>query len=57
MGTKTAKQLGGGGKMIINTLKAIVETGRLPIGTRVLYQIIKLTTPFTPKRCRSENWQ
>ncbi len=56
VGTKTAKQLGSGGKMIIKTLKAIVERGRPPIGTRMIYTLMKLMTPLTPKRCRSEHW-
>lgn len=56
VGTKTAGQLGGGGKMIVKTLKDIVERGRPSFGTRFLYGVIKLTTPLTPKRCLSENW-
>jgi hypothetical protein len=55
-GTKTAKQMTQGGTMIINTLKAIVENGRPSFGTRCLFAIIRLTEPFSPKRCRAEHW-
>lgn len=55
-GTKTEKQMVIGGKLIVNTLKSIVETGRLPFGTKVLYTIFKATEPFAPKATRSENW-
>lgn len=56
VGTKTAKDMKQGGTMIVNTLKAVVETGRPPLGTRLLYVMFKLMEPFTPKKCRSENW-
>jgi uncharacterized protein YndB with AHSA1/START domain len=36
-GTKTAKDMAGGGTMIVNTLKAICETGRPTFGTRLMY--------------------
>lgn len=55
-GTKSAKQMKQGGTLIVNTLKAIVETGKLPLGTRALYTLFKLLTPLTPKRCLSERW-
>lgn len=55
-GTKTAKQMVQGGKMIVNTLKAVIETGRPAAGTRMLFGLFKLMQPLTPKRCRSENW-
>lgn len=56
LGTKTAKQMVQGGKMIVNTLKAVIETGRPSFGTRMLFGVFKLAAPFTPKRCLSENW-
>lgn len=56
VGTKTAKQMVQGGTMIVNTLKAVLETGRPGLGTRMLFVIFKLTAPLSPKRCRSENW-
>ena len=55
-GTRTAKQMVQGGAMIVNTLKAVIETGRPTFGTRVLFTLFKLTAPLTPKRCRSEHW-
>ncbi len=55
-GTKTAKQMAGGGKMIVNNLKAIVESGSVPFGTRVLYGMFKIMEPFSPKRTLSSNW-
>lgn len=55
-GTKTGKQMLMGGTMIANTLKSVIETGRPPFGTRVLFGIFKLMQPLTPKKCRSENW-
>lgn len=55
-GTKTAKQMTQGGTMIVNTLKAIIETGRPSFGTRLLYVLFKIMEPFSPKRTRSENW-
>jgi uncharacterized protein YndB with AHSA1/START domain len=55
-GTKTEKQMTQGGSMICNTLKAVVEQGRPSFGIRMLYVVFKLMGPFTPKKCRSENW-
>lgn len=55
-GTKTAKQMKSGGKMIANNLKSIIERGKLPLGTRLLYGLFKLMGPLTPKRTRSENF-
>lgn len=54
--TKSAKQMKQGGTMIVNTLKAIVETGRPSAGIRALYVLFKLMAPLSPKRCRSEHW-
>ncbi len=55
-GTKTAKQMLQGGTLIVNTLKAVIETGRPAFGTRLLFLLFKLMAPFAPKRCRSEHW-
>ena len=55
-GTVTAKQMVQGGTLIINTLKSLVETGKLPLGTRVLYGIFALMGPLAPKKTRVENW-
>jgi len=56
-GTKTAKNMASGGHMIVKNLKAIVEKGNVPVGTRLLYGLFKVMEPFSPKRTRSENWQ
>ena len=56
-GTKSAKQMVSGAKMITNTLKSIVETGKPSLGVRMLYVLFKLMAPLSPKRTRSENWQ
>lgn len=55
-GTKTASQMKQGGNLIVNTLKSMVETGKPSFGTRLLFVLIRTMQPFTPKRCRSENW-
>ncbi len=54
--TKSAKQMLQGGPMIVNTLKAVIETGRPSLGTRLLYVLFKLMQPFTPAKCRTEHW-
>ncbi|MBX3359194.1 MAG: SRPBCC domain-containing protein [Phycisphaeraceae bacterium] len=54
VGTKTAKQMTSGGRMIVNTLKSVIETGRPAFGIRMLYVLFKILP--APKACRSENW-
>lgn len=56
LGTKTGKQMTQGGKMIVETLKSVVETGRPSLGTRLLFVLFKVMAPLTPKQSRSENW-
>lgn len=55
-GTKTAKQMLQGGKLICGTLKSVVERGRPSVGTRLLFVLFALMAPLTPKRCLSERW-
>lgn len=55
-GTRTAKSMQQGGDMILKSLKAIAETGRPPLGTRVMYAAFGLMESVLPKRTRSENW-
>ena len=55
-GTKTEKWMMQGGTMIVNTLKAVVETGRPSFGVRLVYRLFPLFELFTPSRCRSEHW-
>ena len=45
-----------GGTMIVNALKAIVETGRPGFGTRMLYVLFDLLEPLSPASTKSENW-
>jgi uncharacterized protein YndB with AHSA1/START domain len=56
VGTKTDKQMSQGGHMIVKTLKAIVETGRPSLGTRVLYVLFKVLEPLSPKSTLSSRW-
>ena len=55
-GTKSTKQMKQGGPMICKVLKSVVETGRIPFGTRVLYLLFALMEPMQPKKLRTENW-
>lgn len=55
-GSKTQKQMIQGGKLITATLKSVMETGRPSLGVRMIFLMMKLMGPMTPKRCRSEHW-
>jgi uncharacterized protein YndB with AHSA1/START domain len=55
-GTRTEKGMRRGGDFIAATLKAIVEQGRPPLGTRLLYGVMALLVPMTPSRCKTEHW-
>jgi uncharacterized protein YndB with AHSA1/START domain len=55
-GTRTAKSMRQGGDMILKTLKAIAETGRPPLPTRLMYGAFGLLEFVLPKRTRSEHW-
>ena len=55
-GTKTARQLKQGTKLILNTVKRLVETGRPSFGVRMLYVLFKVLEPLSPKKTRAENW-
>ncbi|MHC5065692.1 MAG: SRPBCC domain-containing protein, partial [Planctomycetota bacterium] len=55
VGTKSAKQMLQGGKMIVNTLKSVVETGKPSFGTRMLFVLFKVLQPITPKKCLSQH--
>ena len=54
--TKSTKAMSQGGKMIVDNLKAVIETGDVPWKTKLLFVLFKLTEPLSPKRLRSENW-
>jgi len=55
-GTKTAKQMTAGSKLIVNTLKNVIETGRPSFGVRCFYMLFGLLEPIMPKHTRVENW-
>ena len=54
--TATAKSMASGGTMILKSLKAIAETGRPALGTRLLYWMFDHMEFVLPKRTRSEHW-
>lgn len=56
LGTKTATEMQRGGDFILRNLKAIVETGKPPLATRLLYAVFGAMEFVLPKRCRVENW-
>ncbi len=56
VGTKTAAEMQRGGMFILNNLKAIVETGRPPFGTRLMYLMFDWLEFVLPKKTKSENW-
>lgn len=55
-GTRSAKSMASGGTMIVNTLKAICETGRPAFGTRLMYWMFDHMEFVLPSRTRSEHW-
>ena len=56
-GTKTAKSMASGGKLIVNNLKRIIEKGDVSPMWRFMYGVFGLLTPIvSPKKTRSENW-
>lgn len=56
VGTPTGKSMQSGGDMILRSLKAIAETGRPPLGTRLMYRMFDLLEFVLPGRTRSEHW-
>ena len=55
-GTRTAKSMQQGGDAILKALKAIAETGRPPLATRLMYVAFDWLEFVLPKRTRSEHW-
>ena len=55
-GSRTAKSMASGGHSIVNALKAICETGRPALGTRLLYRVFDWMEFVLPARTRSEHW-
>jgi Activator of Hsp90 ATPase homolog 1-like protein len=56
MGTPTAKSMAGGGTRILATLKAICESGKPPVGTRLMYWMFDNMEFVLPARTKSEHW-
>jgi uncharacterized protein YndB with AHSA1/START domain len=55
-GTPTAKGIKGGIPVILTRLKAIVETGRPPLGTRLMYAAFARLEFTLPSKCDVANW-
>jgi hypothetical protein len=56
IGTKTETEMRRGGDFILRNLKAIVETGRPPLGTRLMYAMFGALEFVLPAKTKSENW-
>jgi uncharacterized protein YndB with AHSA1/START domain len=56
LGTKTAKDMGQGGDAILRNLKAVVETGRAPLGWRLLFAVMRVMEFALPRRTGVEHW-
>ena len=55
-GTATAKSMHSGGAMILDCLKAIAETGRPALRTRLMYWLFDHLELVLPARTRSKHW-
>ncbi len=55
-GSATARSMASGGTMILNTLKAICETGRPRLGTPLMYRMFEQMEFMLPKRTSAEHW-
>ena len=55
-GSKTARSMAGGGNNILASLKAICETGRPALGTRLMYWMFDHMEFVLPARTKSEHW-
>lgn len=56
VGTKTAKDMQGGGSMITNTLKAVVETGKPSLAIRLMYFVFANMEFVLSKKSQVQNW-
>ena len=56
VGTRTEKEMQSGGTFILDNLKAIVETGRPGLKTRLMYAAFGALEFVLPKRSKSEFW-
>jgi uncharacterized protein YndB with AHSA1/START domain len=55
-GSKTAKSMASGGTSILASLKAICETGRPALSTRLMYWMFDHMEFVLPARTKSERW-
>jgi hypothetical protein len=55
-GTRTAKDMQGGGVFILGNLKRLAEGKGLSPGVRLMYFMMGSMEFVLPKRCRSEHW-
>jgi uncharacterized protein YndB with AHSA1/START domain len=55
-GTATAKSMATGGHTILASLKAIAETGRPGLGTRLMYVAFDWLEFVLPARTKAEHW-
>jgi hypothetical protein len=55
-GSVMDKQMSQGAKLIMGTLKSVMENGRPSMGVRMLFVLFKALQPIMPKRCLSEHW-
>lgn len=55
-GTRTEKDMMKGGPFMVNNIKAIVENGKPPFSTRLMYWMFGKMEFVLPKRTAVENW-
>ena len=56
LGTKTATEMQRGGDFILRNPTAIVEQGRPPLGTRLMYWMFGAMEFVLPERSKTEHW-
>ena len=56
VGTRTEKDMAGGGTMIVDTLKAVVETGKPPLKIRLMYWMFEAMEFVLSKKSGVKNW-
>lgn len=56
LGTATEKEMRRGGTFMLNNIKAIVETGRPPFSTRLMYWLFGKLEFILPRKTSVENW-
>ena len=55
-GTKTERGMAKGGDFMLATLKSIVESGRPPLSTRLMYAAMGALEFMLPARTKTEHW-